>query len=336
MNIYISFDYELFLGPQTGSVDACLLKPTYELLNIAKRNNVSFVYFVDTLFLLKMKEYIKDSYSLQKEYMSIMEQLRLLHQNGQDLQLHLHPQWYYSSYDVLNERWLMDYKHYKLSDCDEHDISVMIETSCYLLHEITGTNPVAYRAGGYSFYSNKYTVEILKKSGIIIDSSVVLKEKSETIFQSYDYSNIHRSEVYNFNYDNRCCSSDGIMQEYPIFSVKVLHILRVIINNTLRLCQGKKLKPMGDGKGVGIISPLPKKKSLFKILFERVSIRASVDANNSFWLKFLYSIAKRKGSKVFVIIGHPKRLSNYSLTRLEIFLKSIKKEDVICNFNGSL
>lgn len=331
MKIYITFDYELFLGPETGSVDACLLKPTYELLNIAKRNNVSFVFFVDTLYLLKMKEFANDSYSLRKGYMSIMEQLNVLHQNGQDLQLHLHPQWYYSSYDLLNEKWLMDYKHYKLSDCDEYDISMMIEKSCHLLQEITGKVPVSYRAGGYSFYRNKNVVDIFNKNGIIIDSSVVLKEKSETLFQSYDYSSVTKSNVFYFDFDNRCYTPDGIMKEYPIFSVKVLHILRIIVNKTLSFIYGHKLKPFGDGEGVGVINS-PHNKNCFKTIFERVSIRASADANNSFWLSILYSIAKRRNSEIFVIIGHPKRQSPYSMTKLEDFLKRKRKEDVICNF----
>ena len=47
MNIYITLDYELFLGPKTGSVDKCLIEPTYNLCKVVSKHGSKMVFFID-------------------------------------------------------------------------------------------------------------------------------------------------------------------------------------------------------------------------------------------------------------------------------------------------
>ena len=52
MNIYFTFDYELFFGSNSGTIENCIVKPTNELIKIANKYNVKFTFFVDSGFLI--------------------------------------------------------------------------------------------------------------------------------------------------------------------------------------------------------------------------------------------------------------------------------------------
>ena len=52
-----TFDYELFLGPASGSVDRCLLEPTQKLLDLFDRFQLPHaIFFVDSTYLLRLEE----------------------------------------------------------------------------------------------------------------------------------------------------------------------------------------------------------------------------------------------------------------------------------------
>ena len=55
MNIFLTYDYELFFGESTGSVDKCMIEPTNQLLKIAKEFNIKMTFFVDVGYLIKLK-----------------------------------------------------------------------------------------------------------------------------------------------------------------------------------------------------------------------------------------------------------------------------------------
>ena len=56
-NIFVTFDYELFFGVQTGTAENCLLDPTNRLIQMAEKYQARFTFFVDVLYLMKLKEY---------------------------------------------------------------------------------------------------------------------------------------------------------------------------------------------------------------------------------------------------------------------------------------
>ena len=56
----ITFDYEVFLGRETGTVENCVLKPTEEILKILRANNAKAVFFVDTTWLIFLKDNFPD------------------------------------------------------------------------------------------------------------------------------------------------------------------------------------------------------------------------------------------------------------------------------------
>lgn len=54
MNIFFTFDYELFLGNLSGSPERCVIRPTEALMRIAATHGVRFVFFVDSGYLARL------------------------------------------------------------------------------------------------------------------------------------------------------------------------------------------------------------------------------------------------------------------------------------------
>ena len=91
MNVFLTFDYEIFFGQNTGSITKCMLEPTNSLIEISKKHGVNFTYFVDAGFLCQLKKNIEKYPNLKKDYSSISKQLKELIINGEDIQLHVQP-----------------------------------------------------------------------------------------------------------------------------------------------------------------------------------------------------------------------------------------------------
>ena len=323
MNVYITFDYELFLGKQTGSVKACLIRPSQQLLKISEKvAGLKYVFFVDTLYLLKLKEFSAQSQNLNNEWYVVTEQLRAFVEKGHDVQLHLHPQWFYSTFDNEGNRWVLDFEHYKLSDCPIRDVEKMLKESIILLEQIVGYKPTAYRAGGYSFPTEIEYVRLFEKYGISKDSSAFSGKKANGRFQIYDYTNVKYSHTYKFATIPSEIDENGFFTEYPI-SVLPLNPFRYFIaTSKVRRTHKGELKKTGDGKGVGAnLSKIGSLMDFFSRFVKPVLMPASIDSSNALWLQEVYESVKMTNSDTMVIIGHPKNCTIYGLRKLEEFVQ---------------
>ena len=57
MNIYLTFDYELYFGERTGTARNCIFHPTQLLKEVADKHNIKLVQFVDIGYIIKLEEY---------------------------------------------------------------------------------------------------------------------------------------------------------------------------------------------------------------------------------------------------------------------------------------
>ena len=55
--LLITFDYELFLGEQSGAVTQCLINPTDRLLASLNSYGLKALFFIDTVFYITDKFY---------------------------------------------------------------------------------------------------------------------------------------------------------------------------------------------------------------------------------------------------------------------------------------
>ena len=91
MQVILTFDYELFFGTNTGSVQKCIIEPTDRLLAIARKLDIPLVFFVDIGFLIKLQEYKQRFPELEADFESIRNQLSEITALNGEVQLHIHP-----------------------------------------------------------------------------------------------------------------------------------------------------------------------------------------------------------------------------------------------------
>src|SRR4051812_23057907 len=119
INIFITLDYELFFGSKPGSQENAIIYPTKQLLVILNKHKAKASFFVDSGYLLKLKEYKVKYPDLEKDYEEISDQIKSLSADGHDIQLHIHPHWEDSYYD--GNKWIINTERYRLNSFSEED-----------------------------------------------------------------------------------------------------------------------------------------------------------------------------------------------------------------------
>lgn len=318
MTAYLTLDYELFMGI-SGTPEKCLIEPMDYLTAMLNKYNVKLNVFVDAAYLIRLRE-LKGTYEqLQKDYDLVLNQIKRLDNEGHAIQLHLHPQWLFSDFNGSN--WIIDTKHYKLSDLQLDKQKRLISDSTCLLNSIVKRKVSAFRGGGYCVDSFPDLYTTFLDNGIDIDTSVLRGEQSRVIYKKYDYSKIPLMSSYPISGDVTKLDLKGKIKEYPISTI-VVPAWKYLLNK-----RANKSSPefsstkWGDGEGMGYkgnrLGILMKKAEMF---FGKKCIRASIDGYGADLEKvFLYCKSNYKGDD-FVIIGHPKLITPLSIHNLEVFI----------------
>lgn len=326
MNIYITLDYEIYFGDSHGTVEKCILYPTSELIRIAEKHNVRFVFFVDCGFILKLNEYRKKYTTLEKDYHTIVSQIKYLSDTGHDVQLHIHPHWEDSYFD--GQKWIINVARYKLTDFNEQEIADITFRYKKVLHDITGKTIFAYRAGGWCLQPFDKIKKALIDNGIRLDSSVFPNGYYTSAQYSYDFRNAPQKDLYRFENDPVQEVTNGYFTELPISSVK---------NSPMFFWKlfllGRKNphlhKPLGNGRAIA--APGQRKKLLTSYTYNCVSI----DGYNARLLQpVLTNLITTQSVNNMVIIGHPKALSRYSIKQVDKFIAHNKLEHRFTTFTN--
>ena len=326
MNIYITLDYELFFGEKSGSVENCILQPTEAILKIVDAYGVKLVCFVDVGYLFKLEEQ-KDKFpNLQEDYTKVTSQIRHLAENDHGIDLHIHPHWEDSYYD--GSKWVFDTSRYKLADFSPDEINRIVTKYTETLKRISGKEPKAYRAGGWSAQPFKEIGKALLKNNIAIDSSVFPGGYYNSSDQYYDFRNVEA-------FKNRYKFSDNLMEEdpggnfteIPISSQKVspLFFWKFSFH---KIMKQDKHQAFGDGLAIS-----KTKKDILSLLFSPSNSVVSVDGYKASYLKKSYNLYKKNKVEDFVIIGHPKAFTDYSLSQIDRFLKNLNPTDDVVTFD---
>lgn len=321
MDILLTLDYELFLGSETGSVDNCLIIPMQKLQITAEKYGAKFTIFVDATFLYMLKQYSSKYDKAYKDFKTIRNHLCLLDSLGHDIQLHIHPHWFYSSFD--GEQWELDHKHYKLCDLDLEDANRVFSESKNLLDEILGKKTKVFRAGGFSTQPTPMLRKLFESNGVLIDSSVCPHTSYHSSHQEYDYYNCPDTALYHFGDDICKEDSTSALIEVPISMYKVspFYYWLLVVNRLLKV---KKHIKWGDG-----VSVQTTKDSIFERLTRYTYNMATIDGFKSLFLKDAYKNTKKNGIDTFCVLGHPKLATPYSIGKLNDFCELV-------NYNGDI
>jgi len=312
MQIYLTFDYELYFGEQSGSVEKCILEPTQMLTEMANRQGIKLCQFVDIGFLIRMQEELKKFPSLNKDYSALCFQLESLWKSGHDLQLHIHPHWEDSFYD--GNKWVCKVDRYKLGDFHDAEISDICQRYTKRLIEFTGPNEIyTFRAGGWCIQPFSKLKKALHENGIRVDSSVFNNGHYESELYQYDFRGAPLKSKWKFSDDPIIENEEGEFLELPISSIhnSPLFYWRLFLLGRLNPYMHK---PLGDG------FPVPAPGQRFKMLTRWTHNTVSVDGYNANLLWRAHRQHQRKNKNEMVVIGHPKALSRYGLKALEQFI----------------
>ncbi len=316
MRIFLTFDYELYFGERTGSVEKCITGPTEMLTRMADRHDVKLCHFIDVGFLIRLGEEMKKFTALQHDYTLICRQLESLVSGGHDLQLHIHPHWEDSYYD--GSRWKCNVKRYKLSDFSDPEIRDIVIRYKERLAQFA-PDIIAFRAGGWCIQPFSRLKKPLIEAGIRIDSSVFANGHFESEQYQYDFRGAPLAGRWTFGEDPVCEDPEGVFTEIPISSIhnSPLFYWRLFLLGRLNPYQHK---PLGDGV------PIPAPGQRFRLLTRWTHNTVSVDGYNASLLNRALRQHMRAGKTDMVVIGHPKALTRYGLHQLEQFVHSQKSK----------
>lgn len=319
MKCILSFDYELFFGPETGSVFKCMIEPTNRLLDLAERFAIPMVFFVDAGFLWQLKAHQEQYPALKGDFDAISQQIERMKRLSCDIQLHVHPHWEQSFYD--GQKWNVNTDGcYKLADFSDEEAKAIVLKYGRFLTDLTGIQLTTYRAGGWCIQPFNQIATALSELGITVDSSVFPGGQFESPHYDFDFSTVPPfSKTYTFESDVCVQTDSGSFVEVPISSWRYspLFYWELYIKGRLNRAAHKMW-----GDGMFLAQPGRKKSVLTNYTWNHVSC----DGYYARLLPVQFNRYLRMNHDAFVVIGHPKGLTHFALERLELFIPWVKNK----------
>ncbi len=313
MNIYITLDYELFFAQHSGSVEKSIIEPTEKLLEAVEKTTTKLCFFVDAGYLVRLEKYKEQFPELQKDYKLITSQIKMLHDTGHDIQLHIHPHWEDTPYH--DNRWHMDTSRYRIHKFSKEETEDIVAKYKKALTDIVGDTVFAYRAGGWCIQPFSHLKDALQKHNIWLDSTLYHDGYKDNSTHYLDFRNMPNKTEWKFSDDPLVEDENGFFTEVPISSTRVsplFYIKYALVRKFDKI--GHQI--MGDGKGVG-----REGKDNREMLTKITPAVASIDGYRlSYLQRALDAYVKKSDNKHFVVMGHPKAATMYSLEKLREFV----------------
>lgn len=326
-NLLLTFDYELYLGSLSGTVENCLLKPTREIIRILDEQNVkNAIFFVDTTYLIRLAAQPQCSGDLEK----ITEQLTELIRKGHYVFPHLHPHWEDAVFDEQRHQWLLsDLSKYRFHNINRERQEFYFEQSIAFIRDLqqrAGRSYAidAYRAGGWCLQPFDAFAPFFKKYGIRYDFSVLKGFRKVTRDVFYDYTKVPLKPSYHFKESIDAEDKNGEFTELSISSLDFSGqnlFLNKLFNKYLWVT---KKRSMGDG-----ISITQTEEAFIREVEtqERKSDMQNIEMA-SIELLTLYKMRLYKQqleeNDYLHIISHPKMLSLHNISMFRQFLSHAK------------
>lgn len=308
-NAIITFDYEVFLGPQTGTIENSVFKPTEQILKILKENNAKAIFFVDATWLLFLLSYFPDDFNL------ISAQLKEIIKAGSSVELHLHPQWLQANREGAHVLFGST-KYYRLHSLSQEGIIDVFKESIEILESITSQKVKCFRAGGFCIDPFDQIKSAFETFEIKYDFSVVpgmsLKGGNE---YDYDFSKLSDTSYFHFEDDVKNPDPNGNFIEIPLSTYQNNPLYR-LINKLLLKYSNDRI--FGDGKGIQEKSHYFLRSLSRRLSFSKAFLTS--DNNNHRFFKFLLKRHFNRHSLI-VLISHPKTLSRQGLTNISFVTK---------------
>jgi hypothetical protein len=320
MKTLLTLDYEVYFGRRSGTVERCLIEPTRALLAIAGRHGARLAFFVDAGFILRLRAEMRRSAVLRAQHDAVCRQVEALARAGHEVQLHVHPHWEGSRWTEAG--WEIDVERFALHAFDPAAIDDIVGRYAGVLRELAGSEAAfAYRAGGWVIQPFATLRPALLRHGVTVDSTVFPGGYNAGHVQPYDFRGAPAKSKWRFDDDPLAEAPGGAFLEMPIAS----HRLRP--DFFWRLAAARKLggarhRAFGDGQAIAMEGG-----DLLRKLLRPTASVVSIDGYKASFLDAAARAYEARGMEEFVVIGHPKALTPYSLEQLDAYLA--KGRDVV-------
>lgn len=318
--LLFTFDYELFLGKRSGTVNNCCLDPVNQLLKIFERHEIkNCIFFIDTTYLVKLSENVNNL--AKNDYNLIVEQLKYIVRSGHYIFPHIHPHWLDAKYLKDLNQWDLSYsRKYRFDNIEEKEQEFLFAKSVELLSEISSSVKSnykidSYRAGGWCIQPFSSFKKFFDKFDISNDFSVLSSKSNNSKNQWYDFTECPSEKIYLFEDDIVKINEKGNYKEFTISVIPVSSFNSFINKIYLKFAWKMGFKCFGDGIGssdAGSINNVKDNNT------EMVSLELLTPVR-----LFLYKTFLRKNEYMH-FISHPKMLTTANLKCFENFLSFAK------------
>jgi hypothetical protein len=325
-SLLLTFDYELYLGPESGSATNCSFLPTERILHILKKYKCVGIFFVDALYLVRLKEMAAQHEVAKNDFDKLVSQIQEMVKQGNLVFNHLHPHWLDAGYDDKRNSWnLSDKSRFAFSNLSEPEQDDCFERSMNALYDII--KPIdpnyridGFRAGGFFIQPFRIFKKQFLKYGIKYDFSVQAGAKCSGPANSYsfDFTNAPDKTFYHFENEVTEEKSNGSFIQFPLRECHVQGFRKIVSGIYYRLTSRYKYwQRYGDGLPSGNqikFETGTNKPSMFSH-----SESFSIESMNS--MKLRYYLRELEVNNHLHIIAHPKLVSEYTLDVFDSFLK---------------
>ncbi len=325
--VLFTFDYELFLGARSGKPRDCILDPSRRLLDLFRTYGFKAVFFIDTVYLLRLKEFASQYPAAAKDWEDIKQQLKDIVREGHEVFPHIHAHWLDAVYLSDENEWeLKNTRYYQFSSLPRAQQFELFDGSMALLNDIA--RPIkpsykadAYRAGGWSVQPFCHFNPFFRQYGITHEWSVIPGKYLSSDAHSFDFRKAPVDiPVYRFEEDPAVLDSKGSFLEWTISTVDLTPFEKWFnfkVSGLLR--RSGKIEP---AKGRTVSSGTKEEGDAHQ-QGKGTRVMASFEGLNPFMLrKYLSAI---RGNDYFQFISHPKLLTPYEFTMIERLLRTLKK-----------
>lgn len=327
--LLITFDYELFLGEQSGLASECCINPTNKILRVLDDYNLKGIFFVDITYLLFLQDNIHKSEVLNNDYQLIKEQLINLYQRNHYIFPHFHPHWKDAVLINNNTEFsLTELKHYRFHSLGTDEQSILWEKAVQLLNDLLDTESkpywlFGYRAGGFGIKPFDDFYKYFKKYDVKADFSVLPSIDRSYVFDNIIYGENIPNRPFRFSKSVDIEDLSGEFLEFPISNIG-FHAIDLILSKISNKFD-YRLNKNQMAKGFSAVKNPPKRsRPKLKISFKEP---ASIELLNRVKL---YRYKKFIDENDYMhFISHPKMIAEFNLASFTKFINYASRKYVL-------
>ncbi|MCC6384773.1 MAG: hypothetical protein LC117_10995 [Bacteroidia bacterium] len=327
--LILTYDYELFLGRRSGSVEQCEITPTNTTLKILSAFGAKAIFFTDTLQLVKLKQLAgRGNKKAASDFSKLQEQFSDLILSGHYIFPHIHTHWLDAVYINDSHEWdLSNVDRYRFSQCSTKQQNMVFKDSVEILSEmIRPVNPDysidTFRAGGWCIQPFSNFIHLFKEYGIKFEMSVLPGFYSFSNAQYFDFTTAPRQSIYCFEDDECRETPEGSFRQFTISSVPFSSFQQFLDRLWLKFSPyliRNNFPAQGNGQASKPIIPQPKPKCFGYDVLEnkrqRIAIELLTPVTMPVYKRFLAV------NNYMHFLSHPKMITPYHHQLFKKFLE---------------